>query len=119
MTELTDKERIDRLERQCEALMSYSETHEENLLKLADYLDIIRHHLSEWTEFMTISTCKHEIEAHKFEKLSSAKRIRESIEDIDGKYHGLFHDLQEHFKAHSIPYSKKKSEGRYNKYSSS
>ena len=103
---LTIEERLDKLERQCERLTSYSETHDGNLLKLADIIDALRHQLSEWTEFMTISTCKHEIEAHKFEKLSSAKRIRESIEDIDKKYDGLFTDIQAHFQ---LPHSKKRS----------
>ena len=102
---MNTEQRLDSLERQCERLMSYSETHEGNLLKLADIIDALRHQLSEWTEFMTISTCKHEIEAHKFEKLSSAKRIRESIEDIDKKYDELFTDIQTHFQ---IPHSKKK-----------
>ena len=102
---MNTEQRLDRLERQCERLMSYSETQEGNLLKLVDIIDAIKHQIGEWTEFMTIITLEHEVEAHKFEKLSSAKRIRESIEDIDKKYNELFTDIQTHFQ---IPHSKKK-----------
>lgn len=89
--EPTDKERM--------------ETLEYNLVMVLKDIKKLWYEIGEWTEFMTTITLQHEIEAHKFKHLNSAKRIRESIEDIDRKYDGLFHDIQEHFQ---LPHPKKK-----------
>lgn len=81
--EPTDKERM--------------ETLEYNLVMVLKDIKKLWQEIGEWSEHITETTYKHMIEAHKFKHLNSAKRIRESIEDIDRKYDGLFHDIQEHF----------------------